>query len=109
MVVQLPETIGHYFDAANARDPDGVCAVFLNDAVVRDEGRDRSGLAEIRAWSEETGRLYRPVVEVLDSELLGDQTIVQCKVSGDFPGSPVTLRFAFTLRDGRIARLEITG
>lgn len=109
MLGQLPETIGHYFDAANARDADGVCAVFLSDAVVRDEGRDRSGLAEIRAWTEETGRLYRPIVEVLDSEPLGDQTIVQCKVSGDFPGSPVTLRFAFTLRDGRIARLEITG
>ena len=77
--------------------------------MVRDEGQDRSGLAEIRAWSEETGQRYRPVVEPLDSEPLGDQTIVRCKVSGDFPGSPVTLRFAFTLRDDKIARLEITG
>jgi hypothetical protein len=109
MLVQLPEAVGHYIDAANARDADLVCAAFLSDAVVRDEGRDRSGLGEIRAWSEETGHRYRPALEPLDSEPLGDQAIVRCKVSGDFPGSPVTLRFAFTLRDGKIARLEITG
>lgn len=109
MLVKLPEAVGHYFDAANARDADGVCAVFLSDAVVRDEGRDRSGLAEIREWTEETGLSFQPVVEPLDSEPFGDQTIVRCKVSGDFPGSPVTLRHTFTLRDGRIARLEITG
>jgi hypothetical protein len=109
MHVQVPEVVGHYFDAANARNSDGVCAAFLSDAVVRDEGRDRSGLAEIRGWTEETGQRYQPVLEPLGSESLGDRTIVQCKVSGDFPGSPVTLRFAFTLRDGKIARLEITG
>jgi hypothetical protein len=109
MLVQLPAAVGRYFDAANARDTDGVCAAFLSDAVVRDEERDRSGLAAIRAWTEEAGQRYRPAFQPLDSEPLGDQTIVQCKVSGDFPGSPVTLRFAFTLRDGRIARLEITG
>jgi hypothetical protein len=109
MPVTLPEAIGAYFDAANARDADGVCASFSSDAVVRDEGRDRSGLAAIRAWTEETGRRYRPVVEPLECQPLGDEEIVRCKVSGDFPGSPVTLRHAFTLREGKITRLEITG
>jgi hypothetical protein len=32
---------------------------------------------------------------------------VRARVSGHFPGSPVELRYAFTLHGGKIARLEI--
>jgi hypothetical protein len=30
------------------------------------------------------------------------------RVSGDFPGSPIDLRYVFTLTGGRIERLEIS-
>jgi hypothetical protein len=32
---------------------------------------------------------------------------VTSQVSGDFPGSPVDLRYSFTLARGRIASLEV--
>jgi hypothetical protein len=33
---------------------------------------------------------------------------VTARLTGNFPGSPVTLRYHFTLRDDTIALLEIT-
>ena len=39
------------------------------------------------------------------SEMRG---VVTGRVSGNFPGSPVDLRYVFTLEDGKIARLEIS-
>lgn len=35
------------------------------------------------------------------------RTIVRATVTGDFPGSPAVLRFAFALSDDRITALEI--
>jgi hypothetical protein len=35
------------------------------------------------------------------------EKIVATKLSGDFPGSPVTLDFVFQLEDGKISSLEI--
>ncbi len=32
---------------------------------------------------------------------------VRAKVTGQFPGSPITLTFAFRMKDDRIAALEI--
>jgi len=37
----------------------------------------------------------------------GRAHVVTCNVSGAFPGSPVDLRYTFTLARGRIASLEI--
>jgi hypothetical protein len=36
-----------------------------------------------------------------------DKTVVSALVSGNFPGSPVLLNFAFTLSGPKITRLEI--
>jgi len=36
------------------------------------------------------------------------RTIVTGRVSGDFPGSPIELRYAFALDGDEIARLEIS-
>jgi hypothetical protein len=35
------------------------------------------------------------------------KTIVATKVSGSFPGSPITLDFVFRLENGKIASLDI--
>jgi hypothetical protein len=37
----------------------------------------------------------------------GGKTVVSTKLTGNFPGSPVTLDFVFTLEGGKIAALEI--
>jgi hypothetical protein len=35
------------------------------------------------------------------------KTIVACKLSGNFPGSPININFVFELRDGKITSLKI--
>jgi hypothetical protein len=85
-----------------------VTACFREGAVVRDEGQNRHGIAAIREWTEEVSAKYRPTVDVIDVAEADGQTIVTGRVSGNFPGSPVELRYVFTLEEGKIARLEIS-
>jgi hypothetical protein len=35
-------------------------------------------------------------------------TTVTCRLTGDFPGSPVDVDYAFALKDGKIGSLEIS-
>ncbi len=107
----IPAAISAYYAAKNRKDIDGMLASFANGAVVKDEGKLHAGREEIRAWMEETTRKYGVSVEVLGVERDGARDIASARVSGNFPGSPVVLRYAFTLSgtdpDARIERLEI--
>jgi uncharacterized protein (TIGR02246 family) len=107
MPVRLPAPIAAYIAGSNAHDADGCAACFTDDAVVLDEGRERQGVAAIREWMQEVSAKYRPTVEVVGVAQADDKTIVTGRVTGDFPGSPVELRYAFTLAGDKIARLEI--
>ena len=108
MSTKLPEPIATYIEGANHRDIDVVVACFKDDAVVRDEGRERRGIAAIRAWAEEVSEKYRPTARVIDIAETAGKTIVTGRVSGNFPGSPVELHYAFILDGDKIARLEIS-
>lgn len=107
MSLPLPEILSAYFAAANARDSEKASACFSSAAIVRDEGRAHSGRAAIRDWIEEAGRKYEPRVEIRQATEKDGDLVVTGLVSGNFPGSPVELDFAFTLRDGLIANLRI--
>jgi ketosteroid isomerase-like protein len=107
MSLTLPEPLATYFVAANAHDADRVAACFARDAVVRDEGRDIRGHDAVRAWVAETSRKYRHKTDVLAAETAADRTVVTARVAGNFPGSPIDLRYRFTLAAGQIAGLEI--
>lgn len=96
-----------YYAAKNRKDIDAMLACFVEDAIVRDEGRNHRGRAAIRAWMEETTRKYGVSVEVSGMEAENDRVKVAALVSGNFPGSPATLRYAFQLGGDRISRLEI--
>jgi uncharacterized protein (TIGR02246 family) len=103
----LPPLLAAYYQAKNQHDVDGMLAPFAEDAVVRDEGQEHHGRAAIRIWMEHTTRKYRVTIDVKQIEPVDDRLIVSGLVSGDFPGSPALLRFAFTLSGSKIARLEI--
>jgi hypothetical protein len=107
MSMQLPKPIAAYMAAENSDTPEALGACFAADAVVLDEGRTIEGLAAIKAWKVATKEKYRHSVEPLDATELGGETTVTTRVSGDFPGSPVTLRFVFRLAGDKIAPLEI--
>jgi hypothetical protein len=106
-VTNLSQPVANYIAAANAQDITAVTACFGRTAVVHDEKRGRRGIAAIREWAGEVREKYQPTVEVLDVEERDGRTIVTGRVSGSFPGSPVELRYAFTVTGGRIDRLEI--
>ena len=103
----LPDAIAAFVKAANAQDLNGVAACFADDAVVRDEGRDRGGAQAIRDWAEEVSQKYRPVLEPLSINAENGRTVMIGRVSGAFPGSPLDLHYQFTIKGNKISRLEI--
>jgi ketosteroid isomerase-like protein len=107
-ITNLIGPVANYIAAANAQDIEAVVASFSESAVVRDEGQNRQGVAAIRRWAVEVRMKYRPTVESLDVAQVDGRTILTGRVSGDFPGSPIELHYAFTLNGEKIERLEIS-
>jgi hypothetical protein len=103
----LPSAIQGYFAGKYARDFTMAVSGFSASAVVKDEGRDHQGPVAIRTWIEETAAKYEDRAEVRAVSSCGDTVEVTADVTGRFPGSPILLRFKFTLDDGQISRLEI--
>ena len=58
-------------------------------------------------WRRETTEKYHHAVEPVAVAERDGKTIVATRVSGDFPGSPITLDFVFRLENGKISSLEI--
>ncbi len=96
-----------YVEAANRFDATAAADCFTTDASVNDENQDYVGRDAIRAWVAETGRKYRPVFTVMRASVRDDDVSLSVAVSGQFPGSPVTLDYRLRLRDGRISVLTI--
>jgi hypothetical protein len=107
MDITLPAPIDVYFASENAHDPSVIDRCFAADPIVRDEGRTIKGIAAIKAWRAETGEKYHHSIEPLAFVTRDGGVVVTAKVSGDFPGSPVTLGHIFELEDGKIVSLEI--
>jgi hypothetical protein len=104
--LNLPEPIASYFDA-DKRDGESVARCFTNQAVVKDEGQTHSGPAAIKAWKTATAAKYSYASEPFAVERTDGRYIVTSRLTGNFPGSPVDLRYAFLLERGKIAFLEI--
>ncbi len=105
--LNMPAAVTAYVNAANIQDADAVARCFIDDAVVLDEGVERRGAAQLRAWAAEVGEKYHPILEPLSVTATPAGVIVVARVAGDFPGSPIDLRYAFELAGQKIRRLEI--
>jgi SnoaL-like domain len=88
-------------------DTDALAECFAPNARVQDEGQTLKGLRAIKAWRLETAKKYQHTLKPVASSARGGKTVVSTKLTGNFPGSPVTLDFVFTLEGGKIAALEI--
>src|SRR5438552_2030266 len=108
MSTKLPQPLAAYFAGVNIHDIDAMLAPFTEAAIVKDEGQERRGLAAIREWIEETTRKYRVTIVVTNVAETAGNTTVTGRVSGNFPGSPIELRYAFILDGQKIVRLEIS-
>jgi hypothetical protein len=107
MPEDLATAIKDYFAGKNSGDFAGAVSGFSRSAVVKDEGQSHRGPAAIRAWMEETTAKYNDKAKVRSVASQGDKVEVLTQVSGTFPGSPIMLRFMFTLDGDQISLLEI--
>jgi hypothetical protein len=105
--MRLPPPIAAYF-AADTSDANVVARCFTERAVVIDERREHQGRPAITRWRAEASAKYHYTSEPLAVDVSGPDVTVTARVTGDFPGSPVDLRYRFTLDRATIARLEIT-
>lgn len=107
MSIDLPAPIAAYF-AADRTERAAVAECFTQTAIVKDEGKTHSGREAIHHWKTAAATKYTYFSEPLAVAQDGGRTIVTSRVTGNFPGSPVDLRYAFTLDGDEIAELEIT-
>jgi hypothetical protein len=107
MPIILPGPIAAYF-AADQSDGDTVALCFTEDGVVVDERNTHRGRDAIRRWKADASARFSYATDPFAVRQEGGQTVVTAHVAGDFPGSPIDLRYAFVLAGDRIARLEIT-
>jgi len=75
--------------------------------VVKDESHTHKGRAAIKQWKTEASAKYAYTSEPVACEQRGEKTIVTSRITGNFPGSPIDLRFFFALKGEKIASLEI--
>jgi|SRR5262245_20271082 len=107
MSIKLPAPLESYFASENAHYTSAIEGCFATNATVRDEGRSIKGIAEIRAWRIETGDKYHHSVEPIAVSSRDGKVVVTGRVSGNFPGSPITLDHIFEIEGGKIVSLEI--
>jgi hypothetical protein len=106
MSLNLPKPIAAYF-AADKGDSEAVARCFAENAVVNDEGHTHNGLAAIKQWKAGASTKYTYTSEPFASDQKGGKIVITSRLVGNFPGSPVNLRFFFGLEGDKIVSLEI--
>lgn len=107
MQIPMPPPVQLYFQSEAFDDTQRMAECFTQDAVVTDERRIHKGRDAIRAWKTEAKATTKYQVTAISAEPDGNRVIVLGRVEGDFPGSPVMLRYQFDLEGDRISALEI--
>jgi hypothetical protein len=106
MTLNLPKPVAAYFTADKA-DSEAVSRCFTDHAVVKDEGHTYNGRAAIKKWKEDASAKYEYTCQPMTCEQKDGKFVITCRLTGNFPGSPVDLRFFFELVGEKIASLEI--
>jgi hypothetical protein len=107
MSLQLPIPIERYVQIANSGTPEAAPECFAADAIVRDEGQTYEGLAAIKNWLAATKKKYGHTITPLELAEHDGQSILKARLTGSFPGSPITVHFNFVLDGGKIRSLAI--
>jgi hypothetical protein len=107
MPLPPPKPIEIFMSSEETQDLEALADCFAVDATVSDEGQTMQGVKAIKAWRLEAAKKYQHTVEPVAAAARVDKTVVSTKLTGDFPGSPITLQFVFPVESGKIAALEI--
>jgi hypothetical protein len=81
--------------------------LFTPDAVVHDEGRSHIGLDAIRRWHEAVASAFAFTSTIISTTVPTNAAVVQVRLDGNFPGSPVELHHHFSLDADKISALTI--
>ena len=106
MSLEMPKPVAAYF-AADRESAAAVAGCFTEGAVVKDEGQSYRGRAAIKQWKTDASAKYRYTNEPFACEAKNGKVVVTSRCTGNFPGSPVDLRFFFELEGDNVASLEI--
>ncbi len=106
MKLHLPKPIARYF-AVDASETETLDQCFTENAVVKDEGKTYTGLVAIQEWKQASAKKYTYTSEPLAYEEKESKAMVTSRITGNFPGSPIDLRYAFELDENKITFLEI--
>jgi len=107
MSIQLPDPIERYVQIANSGTAEAAPECFAPDATVYDEGHTYEGVASIKDWMTATKKRYSHTITPLEVAERSGQSVLKARLTGNFPGSPITVNFSFVLADGKIRSLEI--
>ena len=107
MALNVPDVVAEYLEAERMKDARRLSLCFAENGIVHDEGKERCGRDEIRAWKEEVDAKYRYVSEPFAASANGNTLTVRARLTGDFPGSPVEVNHVFALKGGKIVSLDI--
>ena len=107
MSIQFPAPVERYIQIANSGTAEAASECFAPDATVYDEGQTYEGMAAIRNWMTATKKKYGHTVVPLQLAERGGQSVLKARLTGNFPGSPITVNFSFVLADEKIHSLEI--
>ena len=108
MAISLPTAIAAYFVADASKSAEEVANCFVETASVTDEGNRYSGREDIHVWKDSSSKKFEYTVEPFDIRTEGGRIAVTSHLTGNFPGSPIDLRYLFVLDGDLISELEIT-
>lgn len=101
------DLIAGFVRSLNARDEETLSAQFLEHATIRDGGLEYRGATAIRHWIQTTIERYAVKLKIVAISGTGNEWLFDAVVSGTFEGSPVRLEHSLTIKDGKIANLDI--
>lgn len=107
MAIQLPPAVADYFAADKKGDTQALAQCFASGAIVIDEGNTYEGREAIRDWIAHASTEYSYTVEPFAFTEEAGRIVVTSHLVGNFPGSPVNLRYRFVIEGDQIAQLEI--
>src|SRR5438132_2828665 len=84
MKPQLPQIVEAYVRATNNHDAPAFIALFADDAVVDDIGREFRGLDAIKAWSDREIFDAQVTLDIIDTAYQDGEIVVTAKADGTF-------------------------
>ena len=103
--MNLPNVVTELIKAQNNFDSDAYANCFTETAVVFDEGKTHNGRAAIKNWIDEPNKKYKEVMKPIAYS--ATEHTLKTKVSGTFPGSPITMTYHYEFEKGIIQSLKI--